>query len=51
MRGLPSHVSFADDGRAVLERELAAVTDSLDARDAFAGVPVHVWAGWSNLPA
>lgn len=41
--------TFADDGRAVLERELAAVVARLDARDGFAGVAVHDAAGWARL--
>lgn len=49
--GLPSHVSFADDGRAVLERELAAAVDALDRRARFAGVAVHDFAAWMRLPA
>jgi hypothetical protein len=41
--------TFADDGRAVLERELAAVVARLDPRDGFAGVAVHDAAGWERL--
>ncbi|SFS13950.1 hypothetical protein SAMN04487783_1735 [Agrococcus baldri] len=49
--GLPSHVTFADDGRAVLERELAAAVDALDRGETFAGVAVHDFAAWMRLPA
>lgn len=43
--------TFADDGRAVLERELASVVARLDPRVGFAGIAVHDDAGWAALPA
>ncbi|WP_306232609.1 hypothetical protein [Agrococcus beijingensis] len=43
--------TFADDGRAVLERELAAVAGQLGGDARFAGVAVHDAASWMTLGA
>jgi hypothetical protein len=47
--GPPPHVTFADDGGAVLERELALVAAQLAGDRWFAGVAVHDAAGWQSL--
>lgn len=49
LAGPPPHVTFADDGRAVLERELARVVAALRGDRWFAGVAVHDVAGWRAL--
>lgn len=41
--------TFADDGRTVLERELAAVTGSLAGDARFAGVAIHDFEAWRAL--
>lgn len=41
--------TFADDGRAVLERELAAVGARLAGDARFAGIAVHDFEGWRSL--
>lgn len=43
--------TFADDGRAVLERELAAVAAQLAGDPRFAGVAIHDFEHWSALPS
>ena len=43
--------TFADEGRRVLERELAAVAGSLGGDPRFAGVAVHDYEGWQALGA
>ncbi|MCR8671593.1 hypothetical protein [Agrococcus sp. HG114] len=43
--------TFADDGRAALEAELAAVAAQLAGDARFAGVAVHDFAGWQALGA
>lgn len=50
MPGLPAHVSFADDGRAVLEHELALVADAVVGEPGFAGLAVHDAEHWMGLP-
>lgn len=41
--------TFADDGSAALERELAAVTERLAGDARFAGIAVHDFEGWRSL--
>ncbi|MGM1030781.1 MAG: hypothetical protein ACQEWM_13060 [Actinomycetota bacterium] len=43
--------TFADDGRAVLERELAAVATQLSRDPRFVGVAVHDAEHWMALPS
>ena len=44
-----AHTTFADDGRRALERETAAVADTLRRDPLFAGIAVHDFTGWRRL--
>lgn len=41
--------TFAEEGRAVLEREAAVVSSHLTADPLFHGVAVHDWSHWRSL--
>lgn len=51
LTGLPPHVTFADDGAAVLERELAVVDGQLRTDGRFVGTAVHDAQEWMALGA
>ena len=44
-----AHTTFADDGRRTLERETAAVADTLHRDPLFAGIAVQDFTGWRRL--
>ncbi|PZE19602.1 hypothetical protein [Paenibacillus xerothermodurans] len=45
----PPHITFHEEGRAVMERELQAIHELLSVYPSYAGVSVHDYAGWRNL--
>lgn len=47
--GVPAHVTFADDGATVLNRELALLDSVLSADRRYRGVAVHHCATWRSL--
>lgn len=47
--GVPPETTFADDGAAVLNRELAVVDAELADNPHYRGVAVHHWAAWRDL--
>ncbi len=47
----PDKVTFAEEGRAVLDAELDIVRTALGGSSSFAGTAVHHWAAFVNLPA
>ena len=47
--GIPSSATFADDGAAVLLREIAVLDGALADDRWFRGVAVHHWAAWRDL--
>ena len=47
--GIPSSATFADDGAAVLLREIELLDDALATDRWFRGVAVHHWAAWRTL--
>lgn len=48
-RTVPAHITFADDGAAVMARELAVVERALTSDPAYRGIAVHHQESWAAL--